>query len=67
MKIYKMHFHDIEHGTIVQWRTSKKACAKLKSQWRKDFPLRELIVTQRINFPLDQQGLVAWLNENATR
>ncbi len=67
MKIYKLHFHDIEHGTIIRWRSSKKLVAKLKREWRDEFPLRELILAERIDVPTDHRGLVGWLNENATR
>ena len=67
MKLYKMNFHDLEHGTVVAWHSSKKNCAALKRKWRKEFPQRALVLTERIDVPTGRAGFVQWLNENATR
>jgi len=67
MKIYRLTFADIEHGKVVAWKRNKPEIRKFVNMWKRKFPLRKLMVTERIEVPTAKQEFVDWLNANVTR
>lgn len=64
MKFYQLTFMDYEHGKILRWRSSKKQIATLVARWRKEYPLRGLVLTQAVELERDKQSIIDYLNEN---
>ncbi len=67
MKVYELTFADPEFGLMRQWKRNKREIKTFVNSWKREFPLRQLLLTQRIAIPEDKQGIVDWLNENAKR
>ena len=67
MKIYKLTFADLEHGKVIAWKSTKREIAQFCKRWKDEFPLRELVLTERIDVPVTKPELIAWLNDNAVR
>ena len=67
MKVYELVFVDPEQGLIRQWKRNKRQITKFINAWKRDFPMRTLLVNQAVDIPTDKQGFVDWLNENAKR
>jgi hypothetical protein len=68
MKIYKLTFADLEHGKVIAWKSNKPEIRQLRKQWKQKFPLRELVLTERIDVPTrNKSELIDWLNENEVR
>lgn len=63
MKLYELTFADLERGTIRRFETNKRDITRLVRNWKKKFPLRKLLLTERIDVPDDKKGFVEWLNE----
>ncbi len=67
MKVYELIFVDPELGLIRQWKRSKREIEKFVREWDEKYPLRVLLLNQRVSIPDDKQGIVDWLNENAKK
>lgn len=65
MKLYELTFVDIEEGTIRRWETNKRGAAALVRKWKKQHPLRRLVLMEPITVPDDKKNFVAWLNRTA--
>lgn len=65
MKIYKLTFADLEHGKVIAWKSNKPEIRKFCKQWKQKFPLRELVLTERIDVPTTKPEFITWLNANA--
>ena len=64
MVVYQLTFMDMEKGKIVQWKRNKREVARFINNWRKRYPLRTLMLREKIIIPDDKQGFVDWLNKN---
>jgi hypothetical protein len=67
MVVYRLTFADIEHGKVVAWKRNKPEIRKFVNMWKRKFPLRELVLTDRIEVPTAKQEFVDWLNANVQR
>jgi len=64
MKLYQLTFMDAEKGKIVQWKRNKREVTRFINGWKRRYPLRSLLLNERIELPDDKQGLVDWLNKH---
>ena len=69
MNVWKISFHDRDHGALVFWETNETAATMLlKSLQREQRECGQVSQgverVQRINIPTDKRGLIRWLNEN---
>lgn len=64
MKVYEMTFMDIERGKIRRWKRNKEHVKWLTQRWADRWPLRKLLLVERIDIPTNKPGLLKWLNEN---
>lgn len=64
MKLYQLTFMDIERGKITRWKRNKREITRFVRMWKKEFPLRQLLLTEPIEIPDDKTQFVVWLNAN---
>jgi len=64
MILYQLTFMDAEKGKIVQWKRNKREVTRFVSTWKRTYPLRSLLLQEKIEVPDDKQGFVDWLNKH---
>lgn len=65
MKLYQLTFMDLSEGKFVRWKTSKLERDRFIRQWKREHPLRALLVNEQIEIPDTKHAFVQWLNANA--
>ncbi len=64
MKLYQLTFMDLSDGKQIRFRSSKLARDKLVREWKIYYPLRTLMLAERIEIPDGKIEFVDWLNQH---
>ena len=62
MFVYQMVFSDLEKGLITHYVRNARAVTKLKRDWAKRYPMRELLIEERVEIPDKKDAFIDWLN-----
>lgn len=62
MFVYQLVFSDLEKGLITQYVRNKRGATKLKRDWLKRYPMRELLIEDRVEIPDKKDAFIEWLN-----
>lgn len=62
MYVYQLVFSDMNVGLVTRYVRNSRDVAKLKREWKAQFPLRELLIEERIEIPDTKNEFIEWLN-----
>ena len=70
MRLHRMIFADMGEGFIVRYVRTKRQADRLRSDWKRRYPLRTLVHSGEVQIPgvrsTDKVAFVAWLNTHAS-